>query len=131
MLADCARVLMKRWTWVVVALILALGAGAATYKTIHPGQESKAQILLVPSLKQPGVVGSTNPFTNLGGSMGVVASVLQVAVTNDKAALRLYQQGARAKYVLEPNLAENAGPVLLVTVDDKSATMASEPSPPC
>lgn len=124
MLAECARVLLKRWPWVAVALVVTLVVGAGVYKTVAPGQESKAQVLLVPSITQPGVNGPTNPFNNLGGSMAVAASVVQVAVTDQKVAQALLNEGARASYSVQPNLAENAGPVLLVTADDPSATMA-------
>lgn len=124
MLAEGARILYKRRVWLLVALLLAVAAGVGAYKSIHPKQESKAQVLLVPSLTQPGVNGLTNPFMGLGGSIAVVASVVQVAVMDSTTAQHLVAQGDRASYQVAPNLGENAGPVLLVTVDDKSAEMS-------
>jgi capsular polysaccharide biosynthesis protein len=124
MLVNSARILLKRWVWVLLALVVAMAAGVGTFTLVTPMQESKAQVLLLPSNTEPGVDGPTNPFLSLGGSVAIVASVVQVAVTDQTSAQKLYDGGARAKYKVEPNLAENAGPVLLVTVDDKSAAMS-------
>ena len=123
MLAESVRVLMRRWLRALLALVVAAGIGIGAYEVIAPGQESSAQVLIVPSIKQPGVNGPTNPFVSLNGSISIVASVVQVAVSDQKTAAALMAEGARAKYTVVPNLAENAGPVLLITVDDNSAAM--------
>jgi hypothetical protein len=123
MLVECARRLRKRWAWTAVAVILALAAGAGVYKVITPQQESKAQVLLVPSINEPGVKGPSNPYLGLGTSLAIVASVLQVSLTDDKTALALEQSGNRAPYQIAPDLAENAGPILLVSTKSKSAAM--------
>ena len=108
MLAECVRMLWRRRILVIFTLLVTIVAGIGTYLQIQPGQESKAQVLLLGSIKQPGVRDPTNPFVNLGGSLAVVASVLQVSVTDEKTARTLYASGDRASYTVEPNLAENA-----------------------
>ena len=123
MLAECARILLRRWRWVAVALVLALIAGAAGYKIVGPSQQSRAEVLFVPSAKQPGVTGATNPFRLLDSSLSAVASIVQVSVMDDKTMSKLIQAGDHAGYKVEPNLAQNAGPTLLVTVEDKAAAM--------
>jgi hypothetical protein len=124
MLIESARILWRRRWWVVAALIVAVAAGQATYQAVKPMQESKAQVLLLGSLRQPGVKDLTNPFNNLGGSLGVVANVLAVQVTDEQSVTALIQRGATAKFSVAPNLAENAGPSLLIAADDVSADLA-------
>lgn len=126
MLTESARMLWRRRIWVAVALLLAAAAGIGAYAAIKPGQESKAQVLFLGSIKQPGVSGPTNPFVNLGNSLAITASVVQQGVTSDQTAQQLFKAGNEAAYTVEPNLAENAGPVLLVTVDDTSAAMVEK-----
>jgi hypothetical protein len=124
MLADSLHTLLRRWPLALVAVLLALAAGVGVYKAVPPKQESKAAILLVPSLRQPGVTGPSNPYLGLGDSLGVVATVLQASVSDDRTARRLVQAGNRATYTVAPDLAENAGPILAVTTDDTSPAMA-------
>jgi capsular polysaccharide biosynthesis protein len=126
MLTESVRMLLRRWLLCVLALILAACAGVATFSVVKPVQESKAQVLFVGSVAQPGVDGPTNPLINLGGSLAVVASVVQVVVSDASVVQELYKQNATAKYVVEPNLAENAGPTLLITTDDKSGQVAQQ-----
>ena len=47
-----------------------------------------------------------------------MASVIQIAVTDDRTATELISQGRTAKYEVVPDLGENAGPVLLITAED-------------
>jgi hypothetical protein len=128
MLAECARMLLRRWLWVIVALVVAVVAGAAAYVLVGPRQASTAEVLFLPSVNQPGdtpgVLTKTNPFRSLDSSLGVVAGVVQVSVTDDQTQASLIQAGYRATYTVGPNLAENAGPSLLVKVEDKSGPMA-------
>jgi hypothetical protein len=123
MLAECARTLLRRWPWVAITVIVALVAGAGTYKSIAPGQQSTAQVLFLPPLQQPGVKGASNPYLGLGPSLAIVASIVQVSVTDSQSVQRLYDQGNRAKFRVTADLAENAGPILIVTVDDESPAM--------
>ena len=123
MLAECLRILLKRWAWVAMVIVLALAAGVVTYKEIGPSQQSTAEVLLVPSSKQPNVNGATNPFSNLGGSLGIVAAVVQASVSDSRTAQRLVQQGNVAKYEVAQNLAPNAAPSLLVKTADRSGAM--------
>lgn len=108
----------------LAAVLLSVFAGAGTFVVMHPDQQSQASVLLVPSVTQPGVVGPTNPLLSLGGSVAVVASVVQLAVSDDDTARTLASAGYTAKYTVLPDLTENAGPVLLITATGTSADTA-------
>lgn len=124
MLTNSLRMLLRRLPWVLVALVLAMGAGGVTAIATPPMQASTASVLFVPSVKQPGVAGPTNPLLALNGSVAVIASVLQIAVTDDETSLRLASRGHTSDYKVEPDLGENAGPVLLISVEDSDPRKA-------
>ncbi len=124
MLMEVARILWLRRLRVGLAVFAGLLAGAGTFMMIPPRQQSTAQVLFVPSAKQPGVDGPTNPFLSLGGSVAVVASLIQIQVSDEQTINALAQSGQTAKYQVVPNLTENAGPVLIITTDDVSAATA-------
>jgi hypothetical protein len=58
----------------------------------------------------------------LGNSAAIVASVVQIAVSDDETMNNLAEAGHTAKYEVVQDLSENSGPVLLVTVDDVNAS---------
>ena len=124
MLLETVRILRRLWAWVLAAVVLAAGAGIGTAMAVPPMQQSMAQVLFVPSAKQPGVKDLTNPFLSLGGSVAVVASLIQISVSDDQTAQALSDQGFHAEFEVAPNLSENAGPVLVITTEDQSARMA-------
>lgn len=124
MLTDCVLALWRRRVLTVLAVVLSVGLAGLTFIGVPPTQRSDAQVLFVPSPKQPGVDGPTNPFLALGGSIAVVASVVQTQVSDDETALALTRDGHKALYSVTPNLAENAGPVLLISTTDRSPSMA-------
>lgn len=126
MLTETVRMLLRRWLLCVLVLVLTVLAGVATFMVIKPVQESKAEVLFVPSVTQPGVNGPTNPLLNLGGSLAIVPTVVQVKTSDQSVASRLYSQGFTATYKIVPNLAENAGPTLLVSADSKSRDVAQK-----
>ncbi len=114
MLANTwGAVVRHRWLSVLVVVLVANVAGAV-FLLLPPQQESKAQVLFLPPLVQAGVTGEVNPFLSLGGSMGTTASIVMVRVGDDATRARLAAAGATATYTVEPNLGENAGPILLV-----------------
>jgi hypothetical protein len=123
MLAESARILIRRWLWCLVALVVSIAVGVAAFSEIKPGQESKAELLLIPSVHQPGVTGPTNPFFALGNSTQVMTTVVQVLASDGSVATELAQKGYLAKYEIAPNLAPNAGPSLLVKVDGKDPVL--------
>jgi hypothetical protein len=118
MLTECIRALWRRRWWTILACVVALAAGAGAFLAVPPVQRTTAQVLFVPSVKQPGVDGPTNPFLSLGGSVAVVASIIQAEVSDDQTAAALAKSGHKAKYEVVPNLTENAGPVLIITTED-------------
>jgi hypothetical protein len=118
------RILRRQWVLVVCALAAANSVGLGVFLTSVPQQESVAQVLFLPPRTQAGVEGLINPFLSLGGSLGITAAVVQIRVTDDDAVERLRQKGATGKYIVESNLGQNAGPILIVTATDKSAGVA-------
>lgn len=124
MLMESARILWRRRVWVVVSLVIALAAGAGSFYVIPPTQQSTAQVLFIPSVKEAGVTGPTNPFLSLGGSVAIVAALVLISVSDDQTTEQIAAQGLRAKFTVTPNLAQNAGPVVIVTTEDHSSAMA-------
>lgn len=124
MLENSLRVLRRRWGLALLAVLAACAAAGSTFALVPPVQQSKAAVLFVPSIRQPGVEGPTNPLLELGGSVAVVASVVQIAVTDDQTSLELAAAGQTAKFEVVPDLGENAGPVLLVTAEDPDRDVA-------
>jgi hypothetical protein len=126
MLADFLRVLLRRWLWVVAAAVIAILGSSAVFIKIGPTQQATAELLLLPSTRAPGVDKPVNPFVGLDTSLSVVGHIIQVSVSNQATSTQLYQAGNRARYKIAPNVAQNSGPTLIVTVDDKSATMVEK-----
>lgn len=124
MLANALRTLLRRWFLLVVALVVGALAGGAVFVAMPATHRATASVLFLPSLRQPGVEGETNPLLALSGSVAVVASVLQIAATDEETQLRLAAEGHGAKYEVTPDLSENAGPVLLVTAESPRADLA-------
>jgi len=124
MLAESARVLLRRWILVIIALVIALWAGGAAVVLVKPGQTTSAEMLFLPSTSQTGVATTTNPFLSIGDSTTVMSFVVQTIVTDDKAVVKLRQRGFTAKFTIGPNPAPNSGPTLLIKADDKSAANA-------
>lgn len=116
--------LLRRLPLVIIAGVIAAVAGVGTWLMVPPTQQSTAAVLFVPSVKQPGVQGPTNPLLSLGNSVSIVASVVQIAVSDDHTVAVLADAGHTAKYEVVPDLSENAGPVLLITVEDPSFSQA-------
>jgi capsular polysaccharide biosynthesis protein len=123
MLAVSLRILLRRWIFVLVAIVVAAAAGIGVYKAIPPKYQTTSSILFYPPQTSPGVTGKLNPFLNLGGSMGVWANIVGIQAVSNDTANSLYSGGATATYTVVENLGENAGPILNVTVSDKSAAM--------
>jgi hypothetical protein len=115
---------MRRLPLVLVAGLLAALTGLGAWLVVPPTQQSTAAVLFVPSVKQPGVQGPTNPLLSLGNSVSIVASVVQIAVSDDHTMSMLADAGHTAEYEVVPDLGENAGPVLLITVEDVSFSQA-------
>lgn len=126
MLENSIRILRRRWGIVLVALLAGFLAAAGAFVLVPPVQRSEAAVLFVPGLRQPGIAGETNPLLALGGSVAVVASVIQIAVMDDQTALELEDGGNTADYEVVPDYSENAGPVLLITTEDANGTTSEK-----
>ena len=118
MLAYSITLLRRRLKFVVLAVVVSLACAAQVIIFVPPIQHSEASVLFVPSAKEPGVDEPTNPLLSLGGSVAIVASVVQVAVSDDQTATKLTDAGDSAEYLVVPDLGENAGPILNVTAED-------------
>jgi len=123
-LAQSAYILRKRLIWVILAVFLACGVATGAYLGVPPTQESSAAVLFVPSIKVPGVTGPTNPLLSLGNASAIVASVVQITVSDDETMQKLAAAGFTAKYEVVQDTSQNSGPVLLITVQDTSPQMA-------
>lgn len=118
MLIECLLALVRRWVWVTLAIVMATGCGVGTYMAVRPVQEAQSQILFLPAKRQPGVPGLTNPFLNLGGSVAIVATAIRISVDSDSVHKEIYDAGYTGEFTIVNNLSENAGPTLIVTVED-------------
>ena len=121
MLIDTARLFLRRWPFVVLAVLLACGAGGLAVYLTPPTYSSQAQVLFLPPTTQPGVEGKVNPFLALGAALGVTADIVRLDVSDDGTRATLSGQGAIEDYEVTPYLAENGGPILIVTAEDVDA----------
>ena len=121
MLTATARILLHRWVWVALALVLALTAGGAAYKLMKPKQASSAEMLFLPSTSQPGTAALSNPFLNVGQSTLTMSFVVQTSALDSAVVSKLGREGYTASYTIVPNPAPNSGPTLLVKAEGKSA----------
>lgn len=124
MLIECLLALVRRWVWVTLAFIIAVACAVGVFTAVRPVQEGQSQILFLPAKRQPGVPGLTNPFLNLGGSVAIVATAVRITVDSDAVHKKIYDAGYTGQFKIVNNLSENAGPTLIVTVDDADAKMS-------
>lgn len=122
--AQSAYMLRRRYLWVIMAVFLACGVATGAFFSVPPTQQSSAAVLFVPSITQPGVTGPTNPLLSLGNSSAIVASVIQIVVSDDETLQKLAAAGYDATYQVIQDLSQNSGPVLLITVEDVSPQQA-------
>lgn len=124
MLTASARILLRRWVWAALVLVLALTAGAAVYKKVKPKQASTAEVLFLPSASQSGTAALSNPFLSLGDSTMTMSFVIQTGALDSTVVDKLAREGYTASYTIVPNAAPNSGPTLFVKTQDKSAAVA-------
>lgn len=121
MLIDTARLLLRRWRLVALALVLTLAAGAGAAVLGPWRYESRAQVLFLPPTVDPGIEGQINPFLALGPALRVTADIVRLDVVDDSTRAELVARGAVEEYEIEPYLADNGGPILNVTVEGPDA----------
>ncbi|MBD3782028.1 MAG: hypothetical protein IE926_03580 [Micrococcales bacterium] len=121
MLIDTARLLLRRWLLVVLALVVSVGAGVVAVVVTPPTYQSRAQVLFLPPTSQPGIDGKVNPFLALGAALGVTADIVRLDVSDDTTRAELVARGAIENYEVVPYLAENGGPILIVTAEGRRA----------
>lgn len=113
-LIETARLLLRRWRLVALALVLALSAGTVAVLATPWSYESRAQVLFLPPTVQPGVVGQVNPLLSLGPALRVTADIVRLGVSDDATRAELVRQGAIEEYEVDTYLADNGGPILNV-----------------
>ena len=116
-----ARLLLRRWPWALLSVVLAVATSVAAVVVTPPTYESRAQVLFLPPITQPGVDGKVNPFLALGAALGVTADIVRLQVGDDSTREELVAQGAVEDYEVTTYLAENGGPILNISVDDTDA----------
>lgn len=120
-LIDTARLLARRWQLVVLAAVLAVLSGVGAVLLTPPDYKSTGQVLFLPPTKQAGVDGLVNPFLALGQALSVTADIVRIGVSDTSTREGLVKQGAIEEYEVTPYLAENGGPILIVTAESSDA----------
>lgn len=121
MLIFTARVLLRRWPLVLAAVVVASIASYLAVVLTPTTYESRAQVLFVPPVQQPGVDGPVNPFMAMGAALGVTADIVRLRAGDDSTRAELVDEGALEDYEVVTYLAENGGPILNVSAQGSSA----------
>ncbi|HEX8496756.1 MAG TPA: hypothetical protein VF661_06130 [Actinomycetales bacterium] len=127
MLNETISLLLRRWPFVALAVVASVLLGFAGWAATPLQHQSQAQVLFLPPTQQPGVDGKVNPFLFFGASLGITADIVRINVTDDDSREVLVSRGALPDYEVTPYLAENGGPILIVSAkgDDGAATQRS------
>ncbi len=115
MLNETVRLLLKRWPLVVATFMVSVLAGFAGWNLTPLQYQSESQVLFLPPTQQAGVEGKTNPFLFFGASLGITADIVRINVSDDDSRTDLIARGAVRDYEVRPYLAENGGPILIVS----------------
>lgn len=126
MLLVSLRTLLAHLRLTITGVVIAVLAGAAVFFAVPAQKQAEAQLLFVPSVKQPGVTDPTNPLLNLADGLATVARTVQTVMLDDRMVEVLKSKHLTAKYDVQPDLAENAGPILIVTTTSRDGAMAAK-----
>jgi hypothetical protein len=123
------RIIVRRWHVVVSGLILTAVVAVIVMQSISPTFQARGSALVVtPAAPAEGSatpsVLSQNPFTRFDGSTSVLAGVVAQLMSDIEVRENLYEQGAKADYVVAQEN-QNA-PILTVIVEDKDEKYAME-----
>lgn len=124
-MTDLLRIAGRRWYFLILALLVATALSWVGFSAATPTYQSEASVLFVPSPESAGTDGKPgNPYLDLGAALTATASVVSVAVTDDKVARDLFSQGATARYSVALDLSVEA-PVLHVVTSDSDAASST------
>lgn len=116
MLIDTVRLLLRRWLFVLLACALATLAGVGAWVSTPLQYQSQAQVLFLPPTLQPDVKGGrVNPFLVLGKAVTVTADIIRIDVSDAESRASLVAKGALPDYQVVTSVAQNGGPILIVT----------------
>jgi hypothetical protein len=119
-LNETVRLFIRRWPLVLLATAAAVLVGVGGWLATPLQYQSTSQVLFLPPPQQPGVDGKVNPFLGLGASLGITADIVRIDVSDDASRADLVSRGALLDYEVTPYLAENGGPILIVTAKNGS-----------
>jgi hypothetical protein len=120
--SELWRILVRRRWLIVVALVVALAAGAAGYVTTKPRySQTQSYLLLYPVVTEQ---GRGNPFLQLGNGVGMAAAVLTKRVSGGETAQQIVasEPGLQYTVALDPT---TSAPILVVTAEAPSPAVVS------
>src|SRR6266542_3221423 len=115
------RVLSRRWYIVLVGLSLTAMLCVAVTAVVPPKYQVTSSVLFLPPHSDTVAQGG-NPFLALGG-LETIAGVVARTVSDSAVQARVKAAGGTGEYTVEPD-AKAGGPVLLVTVEDRTPARA-------
>lgn len=113
---DLTQVLVRRWYLVLLGLLLAAGAGLATYTAVPPAYSANAEVLLLPP--ETVVPDGGNPYLSLSG-LTPAGDVLARALSDPKAATDVAAAGGNGRYTVELD-GNSPAPLVVVLVEADS-----------
>jgi len=115
------RVLSRRWYIVLVGLSLTAMLCVAVTAVVPPKYQVTSSVLFLPPHSDTVAQGG-NPFLALGG-LETIAGVVARTVSDSAVQAKVKAAGGTGEYTVEPD-AKAGGPVLLVTVEDRTPARA-------
>src|ERR1700712_2889940 len=108
--------LLRRWYFVVAAVLIAAAGASFGVLGTPPTYESRTTLLMLPSATAAGDKnGPANPYTALSSSLADAGQVVAAQVMSDDSAQALAQQGAHALYTVAVDVDFNAPVIQIVS----------------
>jgi capsular polysaccharide biosynthesis protein len=116
--------LLRRWYFVVAAVLVAVAGASFGLLGTPPTYESRTTLLMLPSATAAGDKnGPANPYTALSSSLADAGQVVAAQVMSDDSAQALAQQGAHALFTVAVDVDFNA-PVIQIVSTGKTGESA-------
>lgn len=127
---DLVRALRRRWYILIPGLVMTLLAAILAMRVVPPSLQATGSVLLISpavEMAEDGTQASrVNPYLNFGAPLGATAEVVSAAVTSERTAKDLKENGATGTYdvALDPN---SSAPLLSVqaTAEDNAKALAT------
>lgn len=111
---ESLRALLRSWLVVVIGMLCTGGAAAYIITQVPTEYQAAAQYVLVQPPGSTGTKSPTNPYLNISGGQGFVATLIASDMKTKSQQRSMVDEGFRSDYSLEQGV--SGGPLLDVVV---------------